>query len=623
MDRVIDLVEQLKRFDEAYFNASITDEVIDDNEYENLRNKLKLLDPSNQYFTGVGSDVRGGKVPLPFPMGSLNQVYNDNDILNWIQKYNVEETISSDKLDGCSVLLIYRQCEFSQAFSRGNGTEGADVTRNIQVIANVPKTIPIEYLVVRAEVIIKNSVFDYKYADEFKNSRNMVAGIMNRKIPTEDVLNDFEVIVYEIVAGVSNLKKSEELELLKLYGFSVVQYQKVEVVNLNDTDLGKMVSDRKGKSEYLLDGLVLTTESYKNISLQSNSSSLNPEHSVKYKNLSRDAYREVSVIDVLWELSKGGLWKPRVQIVPTDLSGVTITYATGFHASFIRDNGIGPGAVVELVRSGEVIPFITKTIKSVEPKMPPGDYIWNASGVEAMVPDHNSHPKVKFQQVLAFFETLKVDLLKEATLRTVFDAYHLSNLPYDDIIVFLIELLEIEWVKAVGANGKKIFNSLHNKLEKLPPEEFLGSLRYFGAGFGVRKSKMLLNQCSGIHAIKSLSESDIVNMVGFDTTTARMIMSGIDEALALLDKLKDHVNLVEKKAVSADLSHLNVVLTGFRDSTLQNFIEMNGGKVGSGVSKKTTHLICSSVDSGSSKYKKAQELGVTVITLEDFKNEYL
>jgi NAD-dependent DNA ligase len=83
------------------------------------------------------------------------------------------------------------------------------------------------------------------------------------------------------------------------------------------------------------------------------------------------------------------------------------------------------------------------------------------------------------------------------------------------------------------------------------------------------------------------------------------------------------VNIVEKKAVSADLSHLNVVLTGFRDSTLQNFIEMNGGKVGSGVSKKTTHLICSSVDSASSKYKKAKELGVTVITLEDFKNEYL
>ena len=260
---------------------------------------------------------------------------------------------------------------------------------------------------------------------------------------------------------------------------------------------------------------------------------------------------------------------------------------------------------------------------SIEEVVGEGNWCWNPSGVEVMVPDHNNNSKVKFKQVLAFFDTLNVDLLKEATLKTIFDSYQLSQRSYDDIIVFLVELLEVEWVKVVGVNGRKIFNSLHNKLQKLPPEEFLGSLRYFGAGFGVRKSKMLLNQCSGIHSVKSLSESDIINMVGFDTTTAKMIMSGIDQALALLDKLKEYVNLVEKKAISTDLSHLNVVLTGFRDSTLQNFIEMNGGKVGSGVSKKTTHLICSSMDSGSSKYKKAKELGVTVITLEDFKNEYL
>jgi NAD-dependent DNA ligase len=623
MNRVTDLVEQLQKFDDIYFNPALSEEVLDDNVYENLRNRLKLLDPSNQYFTGVGSDVRGGKVPLPFPMGSLNQVYNDNDLNNWVEKYGVKEIVSSDKLDGCSTLLIFRQCEFSQAFSRGNGTEGADVTRNIEVIPNVPKTVPIDYLVVRAEVIIKNSVFEHKYAEEFKNSRNMVAGIMNRKIPTEDVLKDFEVIAYEIVAGVYNLKKDQELELLKSYGFTVVEYESADISILNDADLGRMVSDRKEKSEYMLDGLVLTTNTYKNISLLSSSSSLNPEHSVKYKNLSKDSYREVAVVDVLWELSKGGYFKPRVQIVPIELDGVTITYATGFHAAFIRDNGIGPGAVVELVRAGQVIPHISRTIKSVEPKMPPGDYIWNASGVEAMVPDHNNNPKVKFEQVLSFFGTLKVDLLKEASLKSMFDAYKLHDKSYDDIILFLIEILEIEWVKVIGSNGKKIHTSLHNKLQKLAPEEFLGSLRYFGAGFGVRKSKMLLNQCNGIQSIKNLTEDEIVNMVGFDTTTAKMIMSGIVDALSLLTKLEDYVTLVEKKAVSSDLSHLNVVLTGFRDSTLQNFIEMNGGKVGSGVSKKTTHLICSSVDSASSKYKKAQELGVTVITLEDFKNEYL
>ena len=365
MDKVIDLVEQLKRFDEVYFNASITDEVLDDNEYENLRNKLKLLDPSNQYFTGVGSDVRGGKVPLPYAMGSLNQVCNDTEISNWVKKYDVnrEGAVITDKLDGCSCLLIYRDGKFAQAFSRGNGTEGADITRNIELIPNLPKTISTTNdLVVRSEVIIKNIVFDVKYSKEFKNSRNMVAGILNRKIPTEDVLNDFEIITYEIVDGVKDLKKTQELELLKQYGFAVVEYQHTGVNILNDIDLGRMVSDRKAKSEYLLDGLVITTEVYKNISAQSNSSSLNPEHSVKYKNLSKDAYREVSVVDVLWELSKGGLLKPRIRIVPTEIEGTTVTYATGHNAKFIYDNKIMPGVKVVIVKAGSVIPQVLKVV---------------------------------------------------------------------------------------------------------------------------------------------------------------------------------------------------------------------------------------------------------------------
>lgn len=625
MNEIQRLVELLRYYDDLYFNSKDTDDVVDDAVYDNLRNKLTLLDPSNQYFTGIGSDVRGGKEKLPYVMGSLTQVYNDNDLLNWIKKYEIDSVVESDKLDGYSTSIIFRSKQFAQAFSRGNGTEGADVTRNVNHITSFPKNIPVDFLAIRAEIIIKTGVFDAKYSSEFKNSRNMVSGIMNRKIPTEDVLNDFDIIVYEILDGCDkSLTKAQELELLKSYGFSVVEYRLLNKNDLTDDKLGVSVLDRKSKSAYLLDGLVLTNNKYKQINSQSNSSSLNPEHSVKYKNLSKDAYKEVNVVDVIWELSKNGLFKPRIRIVPTEMEGTTVTYATGFNGSFIRDNGIGPGAKIVLVKAGSVIPHCISTVVRVDPKMPTEDFIWNASGVEIMIADHNNHPQVKFKQVLSFFETLSIDLLREATLVTIFDTCKLHDKSYDDILISIIELLEIEWVKAIGTNGKKIFNSLHNKLQKLPPEEFLGGLRYFGMGFGRRKSKMLLNQCpNGINGIKNLTESDIVNMIGFDTTTAIAFLSGVDDALALLEKMKDYVNIVEKKVVSSDLSKLNVVLTGFRDETLQNFIEMNGGKVGSGVSKKTTHLICASVDSGSSKYKKAQELGVTVMTLEEFKNEYL
>jgi DNA ligase (NAD+) len=627
-NQIQEIVNKLKHYDELYFNNSETDEVVDDLVYENLRNKLKILDPANVYLTGVGSDVRGGKVPLPFKMGSLNQVYNDNDIENWISKYSIKNVVITDKLDGSSCLLIYRNGKLSQAFSRGNGSEGADITRNVIFVKSLPKNISCDYLVVRAEVIIKTSLFDKKYSSEFKNSRNMVSGIMNRKVPSEDVLCDFDIISYEIVDGsIYSSSKMNELTYLSELGFLTPNYNihLYASEELNDEKLSLIYQDRKKESDYLLDGLVITTETYKNIGSETNSSSLNPEHSVKYKNLTKDAYKQVSVVDVLWELSKSGYFKPRVKIVPTMLGGVTVTYATGFNGQFIKDNGIGPGAVVKIVRAGEVVPYIVETITTVEPKMPSDDYIWNESGVEIMVQDPENNSKVKFEKCLSFFETLKVDLLREASLQSVFDYYNLYSSSFEDAIVHIMEMIEPEWVKVIGVNGSKIYKSLHSKLQKLPPEEFLGALSFFGFGFGVRKSKMLLEQCDGIDNVKNLSQADIIAMTGFDETTANMILSGVDRVFNFLNRLQNLnlVKIVKKQQVSNDLSSMNVVLTGFRDSTLQNFIEMNGGKVASGVSKKTTHLICATLDSGSSKYMKAKELGVEIMTVDEFKEKFL
>lgn len=621
-DQIQQLVDTLKKYDESYFNTSLDSEVVDDSIYDNLRNKLILLDPTNPYLTGVGSDVRSGKEKLPYSMGSLNQVHDDNDIANWISKYDVNTVVISDKEDGYSCLLVFNAGKFYKAYSRGNGVEGADVTRNVNHIKSIPVQIDPPVAAIRGEIIIKTKIFDQKYSLEFKNSRNMVSGIMNRKIPDESTLNDFDFLAYEIIGF--NGTKEEEFEQLMHLGFKVPNSSSVDSSIINDQYLAEFYASRKIDSEYLLDGLVITTNNYKNIEAQSKSSSLNPEHSVKYKNLSKDAYKQVSVVDVLWELSKSGYYKPRIKIVPTEMSGTTVTYATGFHAQFIKENGIGPGAIIEIVKAGEIIPRVMRTIKAVQPKMPPEGYVWNSSCIEAMVPDPDSHPDVKFNQILDFFVTLKIDLLKEANLHQVFDSYKLFDKTYEDILIFIIEMLEAEWVKVIGSNGSKIYKSLEKKLSNLPPEEFLGSLKYFGVGWGVRKSKMLLTQCeNGLEGASKLSVDEIVNMAGFDYITANSFIAGIDLALRLLEKLSDYVKITEKKQVSSDLSKLNVVLTGFRDATLQEFIEMNGGKVGSGVSKKTTHLICASVDSGSSKYKKAQELGVQVITLDEFKEKYL
>lgn len=250
-----------------------------------------------------------------------------------------------------------------------------------------------------------------------------------------------------------------------------------------------------------------------------------------------------------------------------------------------------------------------------------GNWTWNETGVDVVVKDYMNDPQVVFKQVLDFFETYKIDLLKEATLTQVW--HTLPSKKYEDAICDICDLTESEWVKIVGANGSRIYNSIRNRLNNSQAETFFGACRYMGVGFGVRKAKALLAGIGDIYTdVKNLTMEAIVEKEGFDTKTASMVLAGIPQTLALMDRLVDMGVLdfvVEQK--TTELSNVNVVMTGFRDAELQATIESMGGKVGSGVSKKTTHLLCLDPSSKSGKMQKARELGVKIMTPDDFKME--
>lgn len=417
---------------------------------------------------------------------------------------------------------------------------------------------------------------------------------------------------------------SESLAILSQYGFTVVQNVKVSASALNDGFLSAAFAEARGKSQYELDGLVVTVDDHASMARLSASSTLNPEHSVKYKVLDENSIIETFVKEVHWEVSKSGFIKPRVEILPVELFGTTVKFATGFNAKFIIDNGIGPGAKVKITKAGMVIPQIVAVVtKASAPGLPPeelGKWELNETGVEAFLVDKESEAVV-FKQVLDFFETYKVDLLKEATLTQVWRT--LPSAKYEDAICDICDLTESEWIKIVGANGSRIYNSIRNRLGNSQPETFFGACRYMGIGFGVRKAKALLVGIEDIYDdVKNLTMEEIVEKEGFDTKTASMVISGIPQTLILMDKLVamgilDFV--IEQK--TTELASVNVVMTGFRDAELQATIESMGGKVGSGVSKKTTHLLCLDPSSKSGKMQKARELGVKIMTPDDFKME--
>ncbi len=368
---IADIFERLNKADEEYHSEG--ESSITDAEYDRLRRMAQNLDPTNPYFANVGSDVRGGKEKLPYQMGSLDQVYDQKDWMHWVNLYDLKgkNVVVSDKQDGISVLLMYHNGRFDKAYSRGNGIEGADYTRHVKHVPSVPKSIHTKasLLVVRAELIMPVETFNNKYLGTYKNPRNMVSGCFNRSVTEESILADVECITYQVVAYQSDDididTKTDELEFLRHNGFVVTPYVTMPADSLSDALLKKLVISAKSLSTTELDGVVVTIDDYNDMASQRKSqTSLNPEHSIKYKVSQEGIITEVK--DVIWEISKSGFLKPRVNVVPVNMGGVTISYATGFNARFIYDNQIGPGAKVEITRAGDVIPQIIKVVSPMK-----------------------------------------------------------------------------------------------------------------------------------------------------------------------------------------------------------------------------------------------------------------
>lgn len=626
MSDINNKIQELKNFDEAYYAGA---PLIPDEQYDQLKKEAESLAPNHEYFSTVGTYVIGEKVDLPYPMGSLNQIY-ENDIHKWISKYNLsnQDIVITSKLDGVSVLLVYEQidpndsqnCQLSKAYSRGDGIKGEDITRHIKEIPSVPATIPGKYCAIRAEAIMPEERFKTKYSKEYKNPRNMVAGVLNRKSPSKKHLSDIDIVAYEVIDSSSGdaFTKTDTIEWLENNDLLVVQMIVEKALTLNDDYLSKVLTNMRETSDYELDGIVLTVDDYSLFENVSKSSSLNPEHSVKFKVTEEDAITETTVKEVLWKISKTGFYKPRVRITPVELFGSTVTYATGFNAKFIYESGIGPGAKIRITKAGSVIPYIVEVTHKVDPQMPEGEWDWDINKVEAVI--QNSKEQT-FMEVVHFFKTIEVENAQETSLMKVIRDQGLENEDFSTIVYELICLLDAEWKRSLGENGIKVYDSLQKKLSNMKHETIMGAVPFFGRGFGVRKAKKILDQID-YESFLNASSEDIHNLEGFDITS-EAIWKGISDYKTFMGMIDFAIDFVEKEEAEQNLENEKIVMTGFRDKALQEQIEIRGGSVTTSVSKKTTMVIAQDVNSTSSKVKKAKELNIPVISQRDFNFRYI
>ena len=605
--------------DDVYYNTGKSSG-LNDWRYDNLKETLKSRDPHYVIPTGTRIRDHENRVELPFWLGSMNKFKPEDDkaIIKWISSNKATEYIIEDKLDGISCLLIVKNGNI-KIYTRGDGVVGADISYLSEHLKNIPKNIK-ENVAVRGELIMKNELFKKKYSNEYANPRNMVSGLVGSKT-MKDGVQYIEFIAYEVISDGKANRPSDQLEYLEKLGFTTVWRKIVE--NFNAESLMETIIQSKETSKYEIDGIIVQP----NIYYERNKSG-NPQYAFAFKMRLTDNLIRAKVLGVQWNVSKWGVLKPRVEIEPVQLGGVTITWTTGFNAKFILEKSIGIDAVIEITRSGDVIPYIVSVVKKAkEPDMPKISYTWNETGVDIKTNEYEDEMDVK--RIASFFSELGIKHVGEKNVQKIYESGH-------DTLLKIIMASKDDFEKVPGF-GKKMaersWNNIHDGLKDLSIPLVLGASGVFGIGLGTKKITTLMNDFPDLLvASGSMKTEDILERIikveGFSHITAKKVVDNLAEAKQFINDIRQYGTFKDVSAQDNSsegcLHDMKIVLSGFRDKKLEEDIVARGGKVTTTVSKQTSILVVASMDvEPSGKAAKAKEFAIEILQVKDFVNRFI
>ena len=621
----IDELETIIKYTtEKYYNTSKS--VITDELYDILIDFLKLKSPKSIVLKTIGANVKNkNKVQLDYWLGSMNKIKPGTNQLDiWINKFKSPYHLS-DKLDGVSGLLIYRLNGTINLYTRGTATEGTDITSLIKYL-HIPdfKTVTkycvtnnikgeLNLIAFRGELIMKESTFNKNWGDVFKNGRNTVAGLVNSKTINPEVASDTDFVLYEVVDPFYSIDK--QFKILSDLGFTIAFNKKIDK-DLTFELLSKYLQDRRANSVYKIDGIIVT--SFKN---QERNTKANPLYAFAFKDILEDQIAKTEVISVEWNISKDGFIIPTILLNPINIGGVEIKRTTGFNAKFIVDNVIGPGSMLEIIRSGDVIPKVHKVLKpskSGKPDMPKGKWHWNETKVDIQLDDVITNPQVLIRNIFYFFSNLDTKGLGMKTVEKLVDAGL-------DTVKKIISADEKDFLKVEGfaiKSAENLVESIKQVLTNVPLYKLMAASNKLGPGIGEERVKQIVSLYPNIITdYKKWSDDDFIKKIkainGWEEKTASLLVSNFNTFVIFYDSIKKYITLEPITKLTGKFTDKVVVFTGFRDKDLQSQIEKQGGKIGSSISKNTDFLIIidqSVLDKQTDKITKAQELNIKIIT---------
>ena len=673
---VNELVLLLEYAAEKYYHSDSP--IFEDGVYDVLVDYLESIDPNNKYLQKVGSEIINSseKEKLPFYMASMKKVkLNDNSINNWFKKYSGPYVVS-DKLDGTSGMIYFYKNDKSndkssknmsindysiKMFTRGDHNYGRnishlipyllkDVYKNInKFVSNIKlflknkmkKDYELNEFALRGEIILTKEKFEkYRKEENFKSSsRTIVNSLVIQKTVNKKLANDACFMIFEIVEP--RLPKDVQFGLLKHLKLEHVHNQKYD--KLNTEQMKEILDKRRSESSYDIDGIIIEDNGPHNLAQEAK-----PDYAFAFKTIENTF--EVKVLKVEYQISKDGVLVPRIYFDPINYKGDILKKATGFNARFIKDNGIGPGAVIKIIRAGEIIPKVEEVIKKVEPSFPTDlKYKWNDSKVDIILDNFEDTSDVQTKLLVNFFTKMKISFVSLGIIEKLYSSGYTN-------INSILNMSVNDFCKLEGFKDKmstKIYNSIHETLKDIRPEMLMAASNSFGKGFGTRKLKMVFNEYPNIFdMVKELNDNELIDKLnlieGFSNITSKGFVDNFNNFCKFLDKnpmLKDVLNNglnkyykdsgkdsgkdTEKHSLG-DISNIEhplyskfIVMTGFRNNELNLYLEDNYNvSIQNSINKKTNILITKTMDTNSSKYKKAESMKIDIYTFDNFMSKF-
>lgn len=641
IDRIKELVNILNEAAKAYYSESR--EIMTNYEYDALYDELTKLEEetgivlANSPTNRVGYEVLSElpKETHASPMLSLSKTKSREELADWLKD---KEGLLSWKMDGLTIVLTYNDGKLVKAVTRGNGEVGEVITNNARVFTNVPLNIPYKgELILRGEAVISYSDFEKINREiedddaKYKNPRNLCSGSVRQLNNEITAKRNVRFYAFTLVSADYDFENSREKQMLFLKdnGFQTVEYKRVNKDNV--VEMVEWFEKKIESNDVPSDGLVLT---YDDIAYGDSlgRTAKAPRNAIAFK--WADEIAETTLENIEWSASRTGLINPVAIFKPVELEGTTVSRASVHNVSIVKSLKLGIGDKITVYKANMIIPQIaenlTKSDTAVIPDKCPvcGEktQIRDVNDVKSLYCLNKECPAKHIKSFAHFVsrDAMNIDGLSEATLEKFIDNGFIRE--FADI--YHIDRYE-EQILTMDGFGMRSYENLLaaiNNSRKTYLFKFIYSLGI--ENIGLSNSKMICREYDDdLTKIMNAEVDELVTIDGVGEVIAKTFSDYFKDAnniRKINELLKEIVFEKDEKSDSSDILKDKVfVITGSLNgyanrNEMKDLIEKLGGKVTGSVTGKTSYLINNDVTSSSSKNKKAKELGVPIISEDDF-----